>query len=56
MAFEDNRLISVTIGANVNVDVSADQFSGNLAQVYTQGGRQAGTYNSSDGGETWTRQ
>jgi hypothetical protein len=52
-AFYNNfGLTRVTIGANV--DVSADPFPGNLAQVYTQGGRAAGTYKSSDGGTTWT--
>jgi hypothetical protein len=36
--------------------VAGSSFDGNLADVYTSEGRRAGTYRSSDGGETWTRQ
>jgi hypothetical protein len=52
-AFRHNRLTSVSIGANV--DVSEDPFPGNLTDIYTMGGRQAGTYTSGDGGKTWAR-
>jgi hypothetical protein len=27
-----------------------------LADVYTRGGKQAGTYTSGDGGKTWAKQ
>jgi hypothetical protein len=53
-AFGGNQLTSVTIPANVNV--SDNPFGGNLADVYTQGGSQAGMYTSEDGGETWSKQ
>jgi hypothetical protein len=53
VAFRNNPLTSVTIPANV--DIWSNSFGGNLTG-YTQGGRRAGTYTSSDGGETWNRQ
>jgi hypothetical protein len=53
-AFRFNPLTSVTIGANVNV--TANPFTGNLTQVYTSGGKRAGTYRSRDSGKTWARQ
>jgi hypothetical protein len=31
-------------------------FFGNLVEVYIQGGSQAGTYTSGDGGRAWTKQ
>jgi hypothetical protein len=52
-AFAENSLANISIGANVNVAV--DSFPGNLADVYTQGGKRAGTYRSGDGGKTWSR-
>jgi hypothetical protein len=45
-------LRSVTIGTNVNV--SPNSFPGNLADVYTGGGRRAGTYTRND--TSWRRQ
>ncbi|MDR1149529.1 MAG: leucine-rich repeat domain-containing protein [Spirochaetaceae bacterium] len=53
-AFRENQLTSVTIPANVGI--AGDPFPGNLANVYTQGGKRAGTYRSGDGGKTWARQ
>jgi hypothetical protein len=53
-AFAYNQLTKVTIPANI--DVAGDPLPGNLADVYTSEDRRAGTYRSSDGGETWTRQ
>jgi TolB-like protein len=53
MAFYSNRLTSVTIGANVTIGIFP--FDGDLLDVYTQGGRRAGTYTSSDS-RTWRRQ
>ncbi|MDR1148596.1 MAG: leucine-rich repeat domain-containing protein [Spirochaetaceae bacterium] len=47
-AFATNQLTGVTIPANVNVTLLS--FPGNLANVYTQGGKRAGTYRSDDGG------
>jgi photosystem II stability/assembly factor-like uncharacterized protein len=52
-AFEKNELSSVSIPANL--DMAEDSFPGNLAEVYTRGGKSAGAYTSDDGGETWTR-
>jgi hypothetical protein len=51
-AFYANPLTSVTIGANV--DIWSNSFSGGVDDVYTQGGKVAGTYVLGDGG--WTRQ
>jgi hypothetical protein len=58
LAFSGNPLTSVTIGANVNVfgDIYRSSFPRNLTNLYTQGGKRAGTYRSRDGGETWARQ
>jgi hypothetical protein len=53
-AFYNSQLTSVTIPAHV--DVAENPFPGNLADVYTSGGKRAGTYTSGDGGTTWTRQ
>jgi hypothetical protein len=50
-AFYENRLTSVTIPANV--DAVEGLFDGNLAHVYTRGGKAAGTYTAGDGGRTW---
>jgi hypothetical protein len=44
----------VTIPAGV--DAAADSFPGNLAAVYTRGGRAAGTYTSGDEGKAWRKQ
>jgi TolB-like protein len=53
-AFTYNQLTMVTLPANVNINSKA--FDGDLATVYTRGGRRAGTYISSDSGKTWRRQ
>jgi hypothetical protein len=53
-AFWQTPLTSVTIGANANV--TADPFPGNFADVYTSGGKRAGTYRSYFGGKAWARQ
>jgi hypothetical protein len=52
-AFAWNQLSSVSIPANV--DIEWDSFPGNLEEVYTLGGKLAGTYTSGDGGATWIR-
>jgi hypothetical protein len=53
-AFADNQLTSVTIGTNVAI--AADAFPGNLAEIYTNANKAAGTYISSDNGKTWSKQ
>jgi TM2 domain-containing membrane protein YozV len=53
-AFQDNRLTSVIIPANINA--ASDSFPGNLAEVYANEGRQAGTYVSINNGKTWSKQ
>jgi hypothetical protein len=50
-AFDDIPLTSITIGANV--EIADDSFCGNFEDVYIQSGPRAGTYLSSDGGNTW---
>jgi hypothetical protein len=50
-AFAFNRLTSVTIGENVAVGVSA--FDGDFGRVYSDAGKQAGTYELRDG--AWIR-
>jgi hypothetical protein len=52
-AFSLNPLAGVTIGAGVNLQ--SYSFPGNLPQVYTSGGSQAGTYISGGGGSTWAK-
>ena len=55
-AFAENQLTSVTIGANVDVaEGDYPSFPGDLDSVYTSAGKAAGTYISSDGGETWSK-
>jgi hypothetical protein len=51
--FWENRLTSVTIGHGVTI---ISTFPGDFEDVYTREGRQAGTYTSGDGGNTWRRQ
>jgi hypothetical protein len=56
-AFRTNQLTSVTIPASIDVtEGDYPSFDGNLMQIYTSGGKRAGTYRSGDGGKTWTRQ
>jgi len=52
-AFAGNPLLSVTIGANVNIDDGA--FPGNFKDVYTSHGSAAGTYIRKDINDTWTK-
>ncbi|WP_461255657.1 leucine-rich repeat protein [Treponema sp. R80B11-R83G3] len=53
-AFAGNPLISVTIGANVEIDNEA--FPGNFADAYTSYGKSAGTYSRSDvSSEIWKK-
>ncbi|MDR0663796.1 MAG: hypothetical protein LBF80_06965 [Spirochaetaceae bacterium] len=56
-AFFVNQLTSVTIGAAVDVYNYGGyaSFDGDFAEVYNRGGRQAGTYLSSDG-TYWRKQ
>jgi hypothetical protein len=51
-AFYGNPLTSVTIGADINWAMGAATIPGNFDDVYSG----AGTYKSSDGGNTWTKQ
>jgi hypothetical protein len=55
-AFAKNPLDSVTVGAGVKA--RKNTFPGNLAKIYTNGGRQAGTYVFVPGnnGKIWTKQ
>ncbi|MDR1230686.1 MAG: leucine-rich repeat domain-containing protein [Spirochaetaceae bacterium] len=53
-AFLGDDLTRVTIGAGVTlVDYAFNQL---FVNVYNNGGKQKGTYTSSDGGTTWTKQ
>jgi hypothetical protein len=56
-AFFHNPLVSITIGANVELETDPYRsvpfvFPGNFDEVYNNG-KQAGTYTSYDGGNTW---
>jgi hypothetical protein len=55
-AFVKNPLANVTVGARVKV--RENTFPGNLAKIYSNGGRQAGTYVFVPGnnGKIWTKQ
>jgi hypothetical protein len=55
--FMDNPLTSITIGANVTFNEGPGElqwaFPGTFDDAYNNNGKQAGTYTSYDGGETW---
>jgi hypothetical protein len=53
-AFLYTQLTSVTIGAGVTIGTYA--FPGNFVTVYDNRGKAAGTYKSSNGGTSWTKQ
>jgi hypothetical protein len=54
MAFWDNQLTAVTIGANITLE--ADSFGSGFEEAYNRAGKAAGTYTRPDAGsKSWTK-